>query len=51
MKDWLQDFYKLGYKKYIELIYKSLLKDIYTELTSMRIPYREIIYVYVKFIS
>ena len=32
--------HKPRYKKYIELIYKCLLDDMYTKLTYKRIPYR-----------
>jgi len=40
--------YKLRYKGYLELICRCLSEDMYTELFHMRIPYREITYVFRK---
>ena len=40
--------HKLGYKRYLKLICKCLLDDMYTELTRMRISYKEITCVYEK---
>ena len=40
--------HKLRYKRYLELICKRLSNDMNTELTSMRISYEKIIYVYKK---
>ena len=39
---------KLRYEGYLELIYKCLLDDMYTELTRMRILYCDITCVYEK---
>ena len=39
---------KLRYEGYLELIYKYLLDDIYTELTRMKILYGDITCVYEK---
>jgi hypothetical protein len=41
-------FHKLRYERYVELIFKCLLDDMYTELIRMRISYEEITYVYKK---
>ena len=40
--------YKLRYERYLKLICRCLLDNIYTELTYKRILYGEITYVYEK---
>jgi hypothetical protein len=40
--------HKLRYEKYLKLIFRYLLHNIYTELICMRIPYGDISYVYEK---
>ena len=40
--------YKLKYERYLKLICRYLLDDMYIKLTRMRITYEEIIYVYEK---
>ena len=40
--------YKLRYERYLELIYKCLSNNLYTELTHKIIQYGEITYVYGK---
>jgi len=41
-------YHKLRYKRYLKLIYRCLLGDMYIELTRERIPYKKIIYIYEK---
>ena len=40
--------HKLMYERYLELIHRCLLDDMYTKLTHMRILYADIICVYRK---
>jgi hypothetical protein len=40
--------HKPRYERYLKLIYKCLLDDMYTELSRKKIQYGEIIYIYRK---
>ena len=40
--------HKLRYERYLKLIYRCLLDDMYTKLTRVRISYEEITCVYEK---